>query len=989
MPPRTRQSTTGGIGRPATRRQRAPVARNTSDSRWNFTSTNDDVRESVEEADTNGFDADHHEDMPSSPEVEEAVAPLREMADRVGKEVESFAIQFDMFLNDLPTRQNKYDAAKEVVQRFEDIAKDAVDALKRGHQKERMEQLRREWSERARLSASGSIRAVGQGSRSGGGGVVQGMKADAVKEMRLWQQEADIWRLFYIVIDYFYDSDVRNERMAKELAILPPPHRYTSEKEIWERFLLENPVAKAHTIYKQWFEQTADHQESDLDGIMQTLEERLGTGRGLWKKGWMHTREKIKGEKRQGRWASSSNDRLPEIRSTSGTGLLVTNVDPDAATRQGRALEKEDKHFEQAMWIACWEMLRRGKSWQDVLSWCEEHAEGWRAAVLCPATDATDALSNAAWRKMCYLTSQSGCSNDYEAAVYGLLGGNVNAVQKVCHTTDDRLFAHYSCTLVRQFELYVRHNFPGRVASLAQRPVAEDVLDDENVAQRIITDFVQQLRRSQETAADAAQPLKVIEGFLLANDTESMAAYVGQALSELDKLHGGHEQAIIHHDDQLRPEEDTKAASSIAADQRALRIVAHMYLVLTAIDDDSQPPETILTEQNVVIAHIQALRYARKRDFAAVYASRIEDGNAVVALARVLQDINGVREQQTMLGLMVQFDMDQSLVLGELLRWTMITKLNAQKTPKNLLRIIEDCEVTKLYPGQQIISGFLAMDTSLSNDDKAVLDTLQWFQVVPGLWKATFEALAEALRTCLMTGQLPCAVKIVERFPYEDISKQKSYGEIGRSVNIMDKSLMPEDQDEALRWQILQQQSQTYYELEQLVHAIETLASWVGEERPYSAQGKPNSQKQQELKKAKATMDESMMPILSGILLQPVDDDEKKYLDRIRDAYLPEIIMAYITALYTSGPLISRDAYIQIMDLSVIIASKDSNDLAAIFTQAGRMRELVQLFAQSSKMMLVMKATGRPQKPRKDGKGLGLWEIGPQGQGVVAEIDDS
>ena len=44
---------------------------------------------------------------------------------------------------------------------------------------------------------------------------------------------------------------------------------------------------------------------------------------------------------------------------------------------------------------------------------------------------------------MCYLASQSG-SADYEAAVYGILGGSVKAVENVCKTIDDHLYAYYS-----------------------------------------------------------------------------------------------------------------------------------------------------------------------------------------------------------------------------------------------------------------------------------------------------------------------------------------------------------------------------------------------------------------------------------------------------------------------------------------------------------------------------------------------------------------
>ena len=55
-----------------------------------------------------------------------------------------------------------------------------------------------------------------------------------------------------------------------------------------------------------------------------------------------------------------------------------------------------------------------------------------------------------------------------------------------------------------------------------------------------------------------------------------------------------------------------------------------------------------------------------------------------------------------------------------------------------------------------------------------------------------------------------------------------------------------------------------------------------------------------------------------------------------------------------------------------------------LIVAAGRMRELVDSFAQTSKSMLVLKAEGKKWAPRKgrEGKDLAIWEIGAQSSGV-------
>jgi nuclear pore complex protein Nup107 len=243
-----------------------------------------------------------------------------------------------------------------------------------------------------------------------------------------------------------------------------------------------------------------------------------------------------------------------------------------------------------------------------------------------------------------------------------------------------------------------------------------------------------------------------------------------------------------------------------------------------------------------------------------------------------------------------------------------------------------------------------------------------------------------------VTGRIACALQIVNDFPYESISEQKSRSVLPINVNVMDKSRAPQDSDseEALAWQLLQRQSRSYYELEQLVRAIEALAMWVSHERPHTTAPKRSSSAPSALKKAKAHMDESIAPLLNpGILLHAHDEQEQHYFDQIRTAYLPELIIAYNTALYTAGPTITRDAYLESMDLSVALAASEANGLADTIASAGRMRELVKTFAEASKMMLVMKASGRPRKPGKGGRDLGLWEIGPQGAGAEVGIADA
>ena len=195
-----------------------------------------------------------------------------------------------------------------------------------------------------------------------------------------------------------------------------------------------------------------------------------------------------------------------------------------------------------------------------------------------------------------------------------------------------------------------------------------------------------------------------------------------------------------------------------------------------------------------------------------------------------------------------------------------------------------------------------------------------------------------------------------------------------------------------MTWNLMKRSSRTYFELCELVESIEALSAWRMEEDQYVNKAHKPSTVPPVLKRAKVSVSDAMEPILKGILLNPVDEEEAVEVARIRCTYIPEVVIAYNTVLHAAGNLITRECLLESMQLSVTIATgkepqerrgneEDVNGLEESFVQAGRMRELVTSFALTSKVMLMLKAEGKRWKPKKDreGKDLGIWEIGGGG----------
>lgn len=108
---------------------------------------------------------------------------------------------------------------------------------------------------------------------------------------------------------------------------------------------------------------------------------------------------------------------------------------------------------------------------------------------------------------------------------------------------------------------------------------------------------------------------------------------------------------------------------------------------------------------------------------------------------------------------------------------------------------------------------------------------------------------------------------------------------------------------------------------------------------------------------------------------------EQPEFANLRETYLPETIVAWITTLEMAGSMLTREFLMRSMDLSTIIAGEDS-DLLELFSKTGRMPELVNALASASKQLLIASSktkrssTARNSKKMKErGWTTDLWNV--------------
>lgn len=693
---------------------------------------------------------------PPERDAKDALHPLQSMADRVGHQVEEFAMRVDQWLAHRGENESaNYRNTMDLVKGLGEIANDTAAKLKKEHGLEHSRDIQKGIQRRIDrfnegMSLVASTRKEGSLNGRSDNRLDRPSKT-TLQDLRQWQSEANTWELLRVMLELdYHDPDFDFEQQKKDyLERRGKPDRYTPESEIWERFLLENNLARERQIVLKWLESTADSTESDIDSIVEQLEVGAGKAKGTWSHGWLHTREKIKGHKRI-RLLDTQLDPMAPITNNDGE-LLVTQLDPDGPTRQRRALEKEDEYHERSLWLTCWEMLRRGKTWREIREWFEERNESWRAISLGMAYETQDARtclggahSGALWRRMCFAAAKHGNMKDYERAVYGLLSGDVESVDPICRTWDDFLYCRYNSLLLAQFDAYLRSEFPDRLPGTVARrfhiPDVAQVLADAGTAGRRVAE---NLEFHKATKDEARQPMKLIQAGLIGKNSEELLYKLGIALSKKANADGQTSRLIPP-----TKEEVDDSIMAMADNQDALRIMAHVYLILRALGMEPGDGDRRIIFENVIVGYVDFLRMAGKIELMPVYTGQLSEQRQDIVLGRALLDITYPPEQKRIVELM---NLSKVNTVGALTEQYFFAAMESSLVPENepgidRFEILEPTDVY-LWPGQRTRTDFVP--ERVDTEEETIIRSVEWFMHIKGHWNTTFSALIYVMKRLL------------------------------------------------------------------------------------------------------------------------------------------------------------------------------------------------------------------------------------------------
>lgn len=937
--------------------------------------------------------------------AQDMLMPLQETANRVSKQVEDFAAALDKFKSDRDVSdQELWNEAVHLVRQYVKIT---------DH----------------RITQTTAKARTGQG--------------DVDKQLDSLKLESNLWTLTESLLLCKCPEAVKSAEDALNVS-LEELHRYSTDRELWEAFLDGDVIAQEYEVTLDWLQQRASENSAPLEDVVADLTAQSDRGDGIWSAGLIFTKDAIKKFKRSRSKPDPLNPDDPGLstihRREDDKEPLVSQMDPDAPTRENAKLATLDEYHEEAAWRICWEMLRRGMQPEDIRTWWSDRKESWRTALLIGSTNQSDQRTKSSWLRMMNIASNSEYINRcqivsekkpargyYEQAVYGILSGNHGVTEKTWETMDDALFSYFNSGLIERWRLFLaahrRRIQDPKAAGYQPAPSSLSALRD-----------YLELTIQEDLRNEGYTPQKYIEAAIMGQNFQQF--FVNQGHSAAQVAHVANQSASLMAKDTSTVHIDV--ARTAAQDHDAVRIIAHLQLILRYLGFlDKTYRQNPYQMDNNIVNYIGFLERDSKYNLLPLYASQLEVHRIPQVLGTVLINVTDPQERVTQVKLMKMFDIDVPTVLFgiySISNFHDLERLQKFQDSKQAAKITQyvDAANTKII---KIRSGFMAEEPTLS-EERAV-SSVEWMRYLDGdSWDTAISSISSLYKLFLLSGRLSAARLLLERANLRQTSMtalginlivtaqqeentDDSDIDMENSAEIIEGRVQPvspsrrrhirdrDDQQSNRRTsnpQYLAEKSIVWAQLEILVEALCMLERWqeaADDIERYVAMSSSKTTiltyfsmrhnianmraSKKELQSTLNDLTNSMTKIIDDdFLMIPNDETEKHILNLIRNHYIPEIILGYNSALYFAGHALSRSYLVECMNLAQEVAQNPM--LTNVFVESGRMRELVTAFALDSQALLRANEAGgssssKPKKGKRDGA------VGIQGRPDVWQVD--
>ncbi|KKK15621.1 hypothetical protein ARAM_006878 [Aspergillus rambellii] len=876
-----------------------------------------------------GFDVTASEFFTSAG-AQQALHPLRRTADRVTRQIEAFAEKLDRF-KQKGNRANElgnYQAVYQLVKDYQTIAEDAIHDL----------------------SKQNTLKRAKMGWSSSRGNGITSNDPKTEEELQRLQLEANTWKLLLNLISVDGPSSRASFRQTQE-TVFQKLHRYSTDREVWDQFLKADQYALECMVTMKWLEHTARFSSQDIDSLISELEAQAERGQGLWSHGWLYTKETIKGQKRLRAWPQPLEPNDPGVTASLLTSEqsepLITQLDPDAVTRQKQNLQKQDQFYERATWMTCWKLLRQGENWTKIRDWSAERLENWRAVSICgssvdgnsgggntPIDDGATRMMNwrsqDSWRAACSSLARDPKTEDFERAVYALLCGETEAAFKVCQSWDDYLYVYFNNVLLSRYRGFCKQ-FQRK---LNHSPTTSVGFTPEPVGYADFNKFVQYTKGNDRIGGEARNPYRTIQAAILGKGYDSFFTSLAKAVSQA-ALNKEHSTFVPD----LSPTFVDDSLLIAAEDSDALRIATHLYIIASSLGYVRVDTQFFDTASVNVIGYIANLEEAGILEIIPLYASLLPTHLTHSVMGQILIEITDPRERRLQVKLMHKHDVDVEAVLRD--QWTWITSsvssVEHSRAVRRYPKVISRKDGNReLAPVKKDFIG-----TDLSREDERIIRSLEWLRYIEGQWGRICYLGALLYRKFYTTGKLPAARELSRRMRLSDISRESFGFDVADFLMDVEDGVEPNTPESSSpsktrvfghkrnkssgsglpstsQTRLLSEQSQTMRDLEELILAFDALEKFavicdkLDKTKRRRDSGTVKGLKA-DLQDALDEVSQHIDAVLYEWLINAQDEAEQAELEEIRNTYIPELFLDYHSALYYSAHVISSDILLRVV----------------------------------------------------------------------------
>mgnify|MGYP001260925050 FL=1 len=668
---------------------------------------------------------------PDPEELTDVEATSQDNAVRVGEEIDYFAAQLDRFDADQTgSPAERRSRVFRLVDSYYTFTRKRLDRL-------REHQARQRSAQRGSWQRAGSIEMDLDDADEGNDDISD-------EELQQLEDEAQIWDLLRRILPLRYHDATQNQKRENDTST-------RSRRQWWNEFMISDSVARERKVVLEWLQNSASY-GPPVDEVVSDLQHNAERG-DILAHGWLHTRHKIKLQKSVNSYQGVLDPcDAAAAQSHLSSSTLITQLDPDAVTRQARKLEPQDESFERAIWLGCFEMLRRGCSMSEIREWLAVRTELWRASSIAPLPLSNpddeeqpdfDPVSLILWRRMCYAIATDGGTSDYDRAVYGLLAGDIPSVERVCKTWDDVLFAHYNALLRTQFDSFlIKHGGDAATKVAQQFPSFNAVAyhgDPATTTKRLIDS----LETGMKTSVEAFRPAKALQAAIVADDLDRFLFHQGLLLSiRANKK----EKSKLIPEYPFPHESFSDKKYYDLGDHRGLRILAHVLIIILTLDrlsgvaKDKGPLQARhQASENSIAAYISYLRLVRLEEMIPLYCSKLHGPRVYSTLSRNLIHISDIDARLHQLTIMRNLGIDVSEFVKSqpLIYLDDVQDELVSCDAKDQFKILEDGPATLKY-GRLVKPDFFGDDADyVDPEDDALIRSMEWLLLVPGLFVET------------------------------------------------------------------------------------------------------------------------------------------------------------------------------------------------------------------------------------------------------------